>query len=368
MDVERTLYREDHEMFRSAVRRFLEREHLPQLNGREHAADVERRVWLKAGREGLLCVTLPAQFGGGGDFGHAAVLREEFARVGVCDRALSLHSDIIAPCIAQLATDEQKRRWLPGICSGGVVLALAVDELGGGLKRIQTQAVRDGDGYLINGSKSVVGNGMTGNLVLLACRTEDTDGETGISLIIVETDRPGVQRSRSPQSSLQPSAAQLCFDNVRVPVSNLLGEAGRGLHYLNRAGDEERLLAAISAASRLEHLLDLTLIHLRQPDASGHCSWELAHTRNKIADIKARAVALRVLVDHYLDRRMRHPLSAEHAAIANLYASKALRKCADELSRLRAAQGRLRTHSIAHATLDHGVTGKAMHEIIAQAL
>lgn len=368
MDVQRTLYREDHEMFRTAVRRFLEREQLPRLTRRENTADIERRVWLKAGREGLLCVTLPAEFGGGGDFGHAAVSREEFARAGVCDRALSLHSDVIAPCIAQLASDEQKRRWLPGVCSGEVLLALAVAEPGGKLRSMQTHAVRDGDGYLINGSKSCVGNGITGNLLMLACRTEGYDGETGISLLMVETDRPGVQRTRSAQSSTQPSAAEFCFENVRVPVSNLLGEAGRGLDYLNRAGDQEHLLAAISAASRLEHLLNLTLVHLRQPDTSGHCSWELQHTRNKAADIKARAVALRVLVDHYLDRHMRHPLSAEHAAIANLYASETLRKCADELSRLRAAQGRLRTHSIAHAAVDHGVTGKAMHEIIAQAL
>jgi alkylation response protein AidB-like acyl-CoA dehydrogenase len=185
---------------------------------------------------------------------------------------------------------------------------------------------------------------------------------------MVDTDLPGVLRTRSAQNSLQPSAADLTFDNVRVPVSNLLGEAGRGLDYLNRAGDQERLLSAIYAASRLEHLLELTLAHLRKTDSSGHCSWDLQYTRNKIADIKARTVALRVLVDHYLELRLRHPLSAEHAAIANLYASETLRKCTDELARLRAAQGRLRTHSIAHAVFDHGATGKAMHEIIAQAL
>jgi alkylation response protein AidB-like acyl-CoA dehydrogenase len=372
MDVQRTLYREDHEMFRTAVRRFLEREDMPRLTGREDTGDVERRVWLKAGREGLLCVTLPAQFGGGGDVGHAAVLREEFARAGVCDRALSLHSDVIAPCIAQLASDEQKRRWLPGVCSGEVVLALAVAEPGGKPRSnpdsLQTHAVRQGPDYLIKGSKAAVGNGMAADLILLVCRTDGNDGETGASLIMVETGRPGVQRIRSAPGSAQPGAAELHLDNVRVPAGNLLGEAGRGLDYLNRAGDQERLLAAISAASRLEHLLDLTLEHLRLPDISGHCSWELQHTRNKVAEIKARAVALRVLVDHYLDRRMRHPLSAEHTAIAYLYASDTLRKCTEELARLRATQGRLRTHSIAHATVEHGMTGKAMHEIIAQAL
>ncbi|WPN44794.1 MULTISPECIES: acyl-CoA dehydrogenase family protein [unclassified Pseudomonas] len=368
MDVQRTIYREDHEMFRTAVRRFLEREYLPRHARCENPGDVEPRVWLKAGREGLLCVTLPAEFGGGGDFGHAAVLREEFARAGVCDRAFSLHSDVIAATIAQWASEQQKRRWLPGVCSGEVQLALAVNEPGGKLRNLQTRALRDGDDYLISGSKTCVGNGMTGGLILLACRTGEDDGEAGISLIMVETDRPGVQRSRSPHRCEQPSAAELRLSNVRVPASHLLGEAGRGVEYLNRSGDQEHLLSAVYAASRLEHLLDLTLIHLRQPDGDGHCPWQLQHTRNKMAAIKARAVALRVLVDHYLDQRMRQSLSAEHAAVANLYASETLRTCADELSRLRAAQGRLRTHSITRAVVDHGATGKALHETIALAL
>ena len=367
MDVQRTLYREDHEMFRTAVRRFLEREYWPHQARREESARFERSLWLKAGREGLLCVTLPAEFGGGGDFGHAAVLREEFARADVCDRALSLHSNVIAPCIAQLADDEQKRRWLPGVCSGEVLLALAVCEPVGKLRKSRTRAVRDGDDYVINGNKSLVGNGMSGNLVLLACGIEGEPG-TGISLIMVETDRPGVRRTVSVQTSEQPGAAEFCFSNVRVPASNLLGEAGRGLDYLNRSGEEERLLSAVYAASRLEYLLDLTLVDLRQTDPGGHSSWQLQYTRNKIAEIKSRAVALRVLVDHYLDRHMRHPLTAEHTAIAWLYASETLRKCSEDLARLRATQGRLRTHSIAHATVDHSVTGKAMHEIIAQAL
>jgi alkylation response protein AidB-like acyl-CoA dehydrogenase len=367
MDVQRTIYREDHEMFRTAVRRFLEREYLPHQAHREEAGEFERRIWLKAGREGMLCVTLPAEFGGGGDFGHAAVLREEFARAGICDRALTLHSDVIAPCIAQLGDDEQKRRWLPGVCSGEVLLALAVTEPGDKLRNSRTRAVRDGDNYVIDGRKTRVGNGMTGNLVLLACDTEG-DAETGVSLIMVETDRPGVQRTHLAQESVQTGAADICFSNVRVPASNLLGEAGRGLDYLNRSGDQERLLSAVYAASRLEYLLDLTLLHLRQPDNGGHSSWQLQYTRNKIADIKARTVALRVLVDHYLERRMRHPLAAEQAAIANLYATETLRKCTAELSRLRVSQGRLRTHSIAHAVVDHGTPGKALHEIIAQAL
>lgn len=366
MDVQRTIYREDHEMFRTTVRRFLEREYSSPPAQGQQGGDVERRVWRAAGREGLLCVTLPKAFGGGGDFGHAAVVCEEFARAGVGDRAMSLHSDVIAPCIAAVANDEQKQRWLPDACSGQTVLALAVAEPGS--KHLRTRALRDGDHYVINGSKACVGNGMSGDLVLLACRTEAQNGEAGISLIMVETDRAGVSRTRSAQNEAQPGAAEFCFADVRVPMANLLGKTGKGMDYLNRAWGQERLLLAIYAASSLEHLLQTTLAHVQQPDSAGHCLWDLQQTRIKVADIKARAVALRVLVDFYLARRMRHPLAAEHAAIAHLYASETLRNATLELSRLCVAKGRVRTHAIARAVVDYSGAGHPMHEIIALAL
>ncbi|MCP1419139.1 alkylation response protein AidB-like acyl-CoA dehydrogenase [Pseudomonas laurylsulfativorans] len=365
MDVQRTIYREDHEMFRTTVRRFLERDYLP---GQVQGEAVGRRVWQKAARQGLLCVTLPAEFGGGGDFGHAAVICEEFARAGIDDKSLSLHSDIIAPCILRLGNDEQKRRWLPPACSGETILALAIAEPGGRNRNLRTHAVHEGDHCLINGSKVAVGNGMSSHRVLLACRTETSEGDIGVSLFMVETDRAGVTRTPSAQANSQPGDADFCFADVRVPMANQLGEAGRGMDYLGRAWGQERLLLAIHAASRLEHLLKQTLDHVQQADSSGYCPWDVPHTRIKMADIKARAVALRVLVDFYLQRRMQQALSAEHTAIANLYASETLRKCTEELSRLRMANGRLRTHSLADTWIDHGGTGKAAHEIIALAL
>lgn len=357
MDVQRTIYREDHEMFRTAVRRFLEREYLPHQSC---AGDIAPRIWRQAGRQGLLCVTLPAEFGGGGDFGHAAVISEEFARAGVDERALSLHSDVIAPCLARVASAEQKARWLPAVCSGQAILALAVAEPGGRHRNLRTQARLNGDHYRINGCKVAVGNGRCGDLILLACSTDTADGASGISLIVVEADRAGVRRTSD--------TAEICFDDVRVPIANLLGEAGRGMDYLDLAWGQERLLSAVHAASRLEHLLKQTLADIQQPDSSGYCAWDSPHTRNKVAQIKARAVALRVLVDFYLERRLRQPLAAEHAAIANLYASKTLRKCTAELSRLRLAKGRLRTHSIDDGRNEYDGCGRAAQEIIALAL
>lgn len=352
-------------MFRTTVRRFLERDYLPQ---QAQAGEIPRRVWQQAGRQGVLCVTLPGAFGGGGDFGHAAVICEEFSRAGIEDKALSLHSDVIAPCIARLGSDEQKQRWLAPACGGEAILALAVAEPGGRHRNLRTRAVREGDHYLINGSKVCVGNGLDGDLVLLACRTDSQDGESGVSLVMVETTRAGVSRTPSVNPGGQPGAADFSFVDVRVPVGNLLGEAGRGMEELGRAWAQERLLLATFAASRLEHLLQETLVHLQYTDSNGYCLWDQPHTRSKVADIKSRAIALRVLVDFYLEKRMLQPLTAEHSAVANLYATEALRKCSAELARLRVGHGRLRTHSLATTVVDHGGAGRAAHEIIALAL
>lgn len=367
MDVQRNIFGDDHEIFRASVRSFLECEYQPGKARSEPVADIGRQIWLEAGRKGLLGKTLPKEFGGAGDFCYAAVFTEELARLGVNDRAMPLHSNIIAPCIAQLACSEQKRRWLPGVCSGETILALAVAEPSAKSRTLQTNALRDGNHYVINGSKVRVVNGMDADLLLVACRTEAASGATGVSLILVEADRSGIRRTPASTNEEAQGAATLCFDHVRVPLGNLLGKAGKGMDYLNQALGEERLLLAIFAASRLEHELEQTLIHVQQPDDHGYARWDLQYTRFKLAAIKARTVALRVLVDHYLDIRIRHPLCAEHAALANLYASETLQKCSEELSRLRTF-GPLLSSPYPHSFGEETGMGKVMHETIALAL
>ncbi|PNB73528.1 acyl-CoA dehydrogenase [Pseudomonas sp. GW456-E7] len=367
MDVQRNIFGDDHEVFRASVRRFLECEYLPGKARSGPVADIGRQIWLKAGTEGLLGKVLPKEFGGAGDFGHAAVFTEELARVGINDRAMPLHANIIAPCIAQQACSEQKRRWLPGVCSGETILAMAVTEPSAKSRTLQTNAVRDGDHYVINGSKVRVVNGMGADLLLLACRTEAASGATGASLILVEADRCGIRRTPASPNEENQGAAKLYFDNVRVPLGNLLGKAGKGMDYLNQALGEERLLLATFAARQLEHELDQTLTHVQQPNDQGYARWDLQYTRFKLAAIKARAVALRVLVDHYLDIRIRHPLGAEQAAIANLYASETLQKCSEELTRLRTF-GPLSSYAYPHSFAEETGMGKVMHETIALAL
>lgn len=177
MHIERSVFRDDHEIFRTTVRRFFERECVPRQEAWNQAGQWDRDIWLKAGREGLLCITLPVEYGGGGgDFGHSAVYNEEFNRAGLSGNGLGMHSDIIAPYIARCGSEEQKQRWLPGACSGELILAIAMTEPGTGsdLKAVRTSAIRDGDEYVINGSKTFISNGLTADLVIVVCKTTRT--------------------------------------------------------------------------------------------------------------------------------------------------------------------------------------------------
>ena len=175
MNITRTVFRDDHEMFRATVRRFLERECVPHQEKWDEDGRVDRETWLKAGREGLLCITLPTEYGGGGgDFGHAVVMSEEIARSGLSGPGFPVHSDIIAPYIARVGNEAQKRKWLPGACTGELILAIAMTEPGTGsdLKAVRTTAVRDGDEYVINGSKTFISNGLNADLIIVVCKTE----------------------------------------------------------------------------------------------------------------------------------------------------------------------------------------------------
>jgi acyl-CoA dehydrogenase len=379
MDVRRTVFREDHEMFRESVRRFAERECVPRQDAWNRAGRVDRETWLKAGREGLLCVALPTEYGGGGgDFGHAAVLSEEMARAGVVGVSFSLHSDIVAPYIERLGTPAQKQRWLPDICSGHTILAVAMSEPGSGsdLKSIRTSAVRDGDGYVINGGKTFISSGLNSDLVMVVCKTDPSAGAKGVSLIMVEADRPGFRRGRKLEKVGQPAAdtAELFFDDVRVPLTNLLGEEGKGFGHLMHDLGQERLIIALNAAVTLERLLGITVEYVKGRQAFGQAVWEFQNTRFKLADIKAQAVAVRTLVDYYLAEHIRRRLSSEEAAIAKLFATETLWKCIDEMVQLHGGYGYMLDFPIARAFADwrvarvYGGTSEVMREVISRKL
>jgi acyl-CoA dehydrogenase len=366
-------------MFRTTVRRFFERECVPRQAEWDKAGQVDRETWLKAGREGLLCITLPTEYGGGGgDFGHSAIYSEEYARSGISGVAFSMHSDIIAPYIARCGSEEQKQKWLPGAASGEIILGIAMTEPGTGsdLKAVRTTARREGDEYVINGSKTFISNGHTADLMIVVCKTDPEAGAKGISLIAVETNRLGYQRGRKlDKVGLKAQdTAELFFDNLRVPVGNLLGEEGKGFAYLMGELPQERFTIAVSAAARLEVSLEQTIEYVKSRQAFGQRVWDFQNTRFKLADIKAQATAVRLMIDHYLAEHMRRRLTLEEAAIAKLYATETLGKALDEMVQLHGGYGYMLEYPVARAFADsrvtriYGGTSEVMRELISRKL
>jgi acyl-CoA dehydrogenase len=378
MEVIRRVYREDHEQFRSSARRFIDRECLSRQQAWNKDGKVDRETWLKAGREGMLCTTLPAEYGGGGgDFGHAAILAEELAYSGVSGLSIGLHSDI-APYINRLGTEEQMMRWLPKVCAGETILAIAMTEPGGGsdLKSVRTTAVRDGDEYVINGSKTFISNGFISDMVLVVCKTDPAAGAKGVSLIMVETDREGFRRGRKLDKvgMHAQDTAELFFDDVRVPVANRLGEEGKGFVYMMQDLAQERFMIAVNAAAKVERLLEQTLEYVKDRQAFGQTVWDFQNTRFKLADIKAQAVALRTMVDYYIGEHMRRKLTAEEAAIAKLHSTETMWKCIDDMVQLHGGYGYMLEYPIARAFVDmrvsriFGGTNEVMRELISRKL
>ena len=375
----RTVFREDHEALRATVRRFLERECVPRQAQWDRDGRVDRETWLKAGREGLLCTTLDTEWGGGGgDFGHAAVIVEEIARSGTSGLGFGLHSDIVAPYIERLGTLEQKRRWLPSCARGETILAIAMSEPGAGsdLKSIRTTARRDGDDYVVSGQKTFISNGLNCDLVVVVAKTQPELGAKGVSLILVEADRPGFRKGRKLDKMGQQAAdtAELFFEDVRVPVSNLLGDENRGFAYLMQELAQERFVIALGAAAKLEAMFEETVRYTKERIVFGKPLFEFQNTRFKLAEIKARATAVRMMVDAYLGEHLRRKLSVEEGAIAKLHATEELGRSLDELLQLHGGYGYMMEYPIARAFVDsrvnriYGGTSEVMKELISRHL
>jgi len=375
----RSVFREDHEMLRETIRRFLERECKPRQAQWDKDGRVDRETWLKAGREGLLCTTLDPEWGGaGGDFGHAAVIVEEIARSGVSGLGFGLHSDVVAPYIARLGTPEQKKKWLPRCATGEVMLAIAMSEPGAGsdLKAIRTTALRDGNEYVINGAKTFISNGLNCDLVIVVAKTEPELGAKGVSLILVEADRVGFRKGRKLDKMGQEAAdtAELFFDDVRVPVTNVLGEENKGFAYLMQELAQERLVIALGAAAKMEAMLEETVRYTKDRVVFGKPLFDFQNTRFKLAEIKVRTTAVRMMVDQYLSEHLKRKLTVEEAAIAKLFSSEELSKALDELLQLYGGYGYMMEYPITRAYVDtrvyriYGGTSEVMKELIARQL
>ncbi|GGV36547.1 acyl-CoA dehydrogenase [Kitasatospora herbaricolor] len=378
--MQRDIYTEEHEAFRETVRAFLAKEVLPHHDRWERAGIVDRSAWTAAGAQGLLGLAVPEEYGGGGsaDFRYSAVLAEEFTRAGASGLALGLHNDIIGPYLTSLGNEEQKRRWLPGFCSGELVTAVAMTEPGAGsdLQGIRTHAVDQGDHYLLNGSKTFISNGIIADLVVVVARTTPEGGAHGLSLLVVERGMPGFERGRNLDKIGQKAqdTAELFFNDVRVPKANLLGEENGAFVSLMRNLAQERLAIAVSAIAGAEHLVEITTEYVKQREAFGRPLAKLQHVRFEIAELATECAVTRAFVDRCITEHNRWALTPVDASMAKWWATELQKRTADRCLQLHGGYGYMAEYPVAKAFTDgriqtiYGGTTEIMKEIVGRSL
>ncbi|WP_329342968.1 acyl-CoA dehydrogenase family protein [Streptomyces sp. NBC_01352] len=380
--MERTLYDQDHEDFRDVVREFVVREVVPHQERWDADHLIDRAVWTAAGKQGLLGLAVPEEYGGGGqdDFRYRTVMMEEFAEVGAASlgSGFSVQDDIVLPYLLDLGTEEQKRRWLPGICAGETITAIAMTEPGAGsdLQGIRTSAVRDGDEWVLDGTKTFITSGILSDLVIVLARTDPAAGARGMSLFVVERGMPGFTRGRKlDKIGLHAQdTAELFFDSVRVPAANLLGTEGRGFVHLMERLPRERMAIAVSAQCVTETVLEQTLDYCTERTAFGRPVADFQHSRFLLAELTTQADITRVYLDRAIEALNEGTLTAVDAAKAKWWATELQTKTVDRCLQLHGGYGYMKEYPVARAFLDsriqtvYGGTTEIMKEIIGRDL
>lgn len=370
----------EHLDFRNMVREFVEREIVPFHADWERAGLVDREVWRSAGKLGLLGIDVPEEYGGGGvrDFRYQAIISEEIMRVGATGVGFALHNDVVAPYLLDLATEEQKRRWLPGFCSGELITAIAMTEpeAGSDLQAVRTTARRDGDHYMLSGAKTFITNGIHADLVIVVARTEPGRGSRGLSLLVVERGMAGFERGRKLEKigMAAQDTAELFFDEVRVPVANLLGRAGRGFLYLANNLPQERLGIAAYAVAAAETAFAQTLEYCKSRSQFGQAIGGFQHVRFELAEMATELDVARTYVDRAVAEHNAGRLGAVDAAKAKWWATDVQRRVLDRCLQLHGGYGFMRETPVARAFVDnrvhpiYGGTNEIMKEIIGRDL
>jgi len=373
------LYTDEHEMFRTTARRFFEKEVKPFHAQWEEEGIVPKALWRKAGEQGLLCMSVPEEYGGvGGDFLYSAIAIEEQGRVGASGPGFSLHTDITTPYFMAYASEEQKKYWLPKMVSGEVITAIAMTEPGTGsdLQSVKTTAVKDGNELVINGSKTFITNGQNADLIIVVCKTDPKAGAKGTSLVLVEADRDGFRRGRNlDKIGLKAQdTSELFFDNVRVPTTNMLGADGMGFVQLMQMLPQERLVVAIQAVAAMELALDETIKYTRDRKAFGKSIIDFQNTRFKLAELKTQATVARVFVDDCTAKHLKRELDVPTAAMAKLWTTDLQCRLIDECLQLFGGYGYMWEYPIARLYADARVqkiyagTNEIMKELIGRTL
>jgi acyl-CoA dehydrogenase len=359
--IDRTLFSPEHELFRTTVRRFIAEELAPHHAAWEEAGMVSREAWKNAGSAGLLCADVACEYGGAGaDFLFNIVIIEEMANAGITAPGFIIHSEMVAPYIVAFGTEAQKRRWLPQMVTGESIGAVAMTEpsAGSDLKAIRTRAVRDGDEYVITGQKVYISNGQLANLAIVACKTDPDAGARGISLIVVETDRPGFRRGRNLKKIgvKGQDTSEIFFDGVKVPCDNLLGTEGRGFSMLMMKLARERLCQAARGIASAEAAINWTVDYTSERKAFDQTIGDFQNTRFKLAELATRTAAGRTLIDHCIDRFLRDGLDSVDAAMAKLYATDLHCDVVNECLQFFGGYGYILEYPIARAYIDARIT------------
>jgi acyl-CoA dehydrogenase len=377
--LKRTVYNEDHDMFRDAVKGFFARELEPNYEQWEKDHIVPRDFWLKAGEQGLLCPQVPEEYGGpGGDYRYLSVVVEELHLAGATGPGFAVHSDICSAYVLNQGSEEQKKHWLPKMVSGEAIAAIAMTEPGTGsdLQGIRTTARADGDDYVVNGAKTFISNGQNADIVIVVAKTDPGLGAKGISLILVETDRDGFRTGRNldKMGLHAQDTSEMFFDDVRVPKSNLLGVEGGGFGQLMNELPQERLAIAVGCQALAQRAYDLTIEYTRERQAFGKPIIDFQNTRFKLAEMKTQIAAGWALVDQCIEHHGRDELDATDAAMAKLWTSEMLGKVSDECVQLFGGYGYMMEYPITRTYLDarvqriFGGTSEIMKELIGRSL
>lgn len=353
----RMLFSSEHELFRDTVRKFIEREIAPHHAMWEHDGIVPRDLWLKAGEAGMLCCTIPEEYGGLGlDYLFDVVVFEEMARSGFTGPGFLIHCDLVATYVKSFGTEEQKQQWLPKMVSGEAIGSLGMTEphAGSDLKAIRTRAVRDGDDYIINGQKVFISNGQLCDVLVLATKTDSEAGSKGVTLFLVDTKTPGFKRGKNLEKlgMKAQDTSELFFEDMRVPASCMLGREGEGFKLMMTKLAQERLAQAIRSATVAETLIEMTVDYTANRKAFGTTIGAFQNTQFKLAELHTEAVIGRVFTDHCIAKFMAGELDEVDAAMAKMWLSNLHCKCADECLQLFGGWGYMWEYPISRAFAD----------------
>jgi len=378
--MKRPIFNDEHQMFRETVRAFIAKEVTPHHPQWEKDGMVSREVWRKAGAMGFLCFDAPEEYGGAGihDFRYNAIVNEEVWGSGSTGIGWGLHSDIVLPYLMNYANDAQKKRWLPKLIAGEHILAIAMSEpaAGSDLAGIRTTAVRDGDHYIVNGSKTFITNGIMSDIVVTVVKTNPELKHKGISLLVLERGMEGFERGRKlDKIGLKAQdTAELFFDNVRVPRENLLGDEGKGFVYLMQQLPQERLHVAIGAMGSAEAAFEMTLKYVQERHAFGKPVGSFQNSRFKMAEMKTEIEIGFAFIDKCIMALNAGELTTEEASMAKWWTTDLQKRVADECLQLFGGYGYMTEYPISKNYLDARVqaiyagTNEIMKEVIGRGM